>query len=364
MDSNRSGRSEGPALRTRARWFVIRAVAKAMWVTLFNLFRKPVTVHYPDKERAYPDRYRGLLALVYEKDTGEEACIGCRLCEFVCPPAVIKVEMLKSEKRNYAKTFSLELYACEFCELCVQVCPTDAIVMMKSFDMATADRREMLLDKDRLHAIGLQHQQSWATGNKLRDMQGPPKMARPEAGARRAAAAAAGRKAGRRRGVTFSDIAFWVLSIVLVGSALAVVLSKNLFHAVLWLALALTGTAGVFLLLNAEFLAAVQLLLYAGGIITIVVFAIVVTERLVGERLSQTNRGLASGAVVAVALLAVIVSTLMQRQMPMTPLPQLADLTRLVGEQVLTTFVLPFELLALLMLAAMLGAIYFARPED
>ena len=170
--------------------FVIRAVAKAMWVTLFNLFRKPVTVHYPDIERAYPDRYRGLLALVYEKDTGEEACIGCRLCEYVCPPAVIKVEMLKSEKRNYAKSFSLELYACEFCELCVQVCPTDAIVMMKSFDMATADRREMLLDKDRLHAIGLQHQQSWATGNKLRDMQGPPKMARPEGGPSRPEAAA------------------------------------------------------------------------------------------------------------------------------------------------------------------------------
>ena len=60
--------------------------------------------------------------------------------------------MLKAEKRNYAKTFTLELYACEFCELCVQVCPTDAIVMMKSFDMATTDRREMLLDKDRLHA--------------------------------------------------------------------------------------------------------------------------------------------------------------------------------------------------------------------
>jgi NADH-quinone oxidoreductase subunit I len=151
-----------------------------MRITLRNLLRKPVTVHYPDKQRSYPERYRGLLALVYEKDTGEEACIGCRLCEYVCPPAVIKVEMLKSEKRNYAKSFTLELYACEFCELCVQVCPTDAIVMMKSFDMPTADRREMLLDKDRLHAIGQQFEQSWATGNKLRDMQGPPKMARAE----------------------------------------------------------------------------------------------------------------------------------------------------------------------------------------
>ena len=181
MESNRRGPSERTGPTGLGPVAVVRAVAKAMWVTLLNLFRKPVTVHYPDVQRAYPERYRGLLALVYEKDTGEEACIGCRLCEFVCPPAVIKVEMLKSEKRNYAKSFSLELYACEFCELCVQVCPTDAIVMMKSFDMATADRRDMLLDKDRLHAIGLQYQQSWATGNKLRDMQGPPKMARAEA---------------------------------------------------------------------------------------------------------------------------------------------------------------------------------------
>ena len=154
---------------------IVRAVLAAMRVTLRNLFRKPVTVHYPDTERAYPDRYRGLLALVYEQDTGEEACIGCRLCEFVCPPAVIKVEMLKSEKRNYAKSFTLELYACEFCELCVQVCPTDAIIMMKSFDLATGDRRELLLDKDRLHTIGLQFDPSWATGNGLRDMQTPPK---------------------------------------------------------------------------------------------------------------------------------------------------------------------------------------------
>ena len=176
---------------------IVRAVLGAMRMTLRNLFRKPVTVHYPTTTRVYPDRYRGLLALVYEKDTGEEACIGCRLCEYVCPPAVIKVEMLKSEKRNYAKTFTLELYACEFCELCVQVCPTDAIVMMKSFDLATGDRRELLLDKDRLHAIGLQHEQSWATGNRLRDMQGPPKQARAVEHAPASADATAGKPAPR-----------------------------------------------------------------------------------------------------------------------------------------------------------------------
>jgi NADH-quinone oxidoreductase subunit I len=176
-------------------FMTVRAVAQAMRMTLLNLFRKPVTVHYPTTQRHYPDRYRGLLALVYEPETGEEACIGCRLCEFVCPPAVIKVEMLKGEKRNYAKTFTLELYACEFCELCVQVCPTDAIVMTRSFDLPTTDRRELLLDKDRLHALGLQHQQSWATGNKLRDMQSPPKGT-PRPTAHAGAGAGAGTGAG------------------------------------------------------------------------------------------------------------------------------------------------------------------------
>lgn len=154
---------------------LVKAVGLAMGVTFRNFFRRPVTVQYPDVVRPYPDRFRGILALVYEPGTGEEACIGCRLCEYVCPPQVIKVEMLKAEKRNYAKTFTLELYACEFCELCVQVCPTDAIIMLKSFDLATSDRREMLLDKDRLHQLGQEFAPSWATGTRLRAMQAVPK---------------------------------------------------------------------------------------------------------------------------------------------------------------------------------------------
>lgn len=160
------------------------------------------------------------------------------------------------------------------------------------------------------------------------------------------------------------QITFAALALVLVGSALAVVLSKNLFHAVLWLALALTGTAGVFLMLDAEFLAAVQLLLYAGGIITIVVFAIVVTERLVGERLTQTNMRIGGGALISAVLLGFIVSVVRRSPLPATRPEMPGDLTRMLGQAVLTRYVLPFELLAVLMLAGMLGAIYFARPDD
>jgi len=164
--------------------------------------------------------------------------------------------------------------------------------------------------------------------------------------------------------VTGDVIAFWGLSAVLVASALAVVLSKNLFHSVLWLALALTGTAGIFLLLNAEFLAAVQVLLYAGGIVTVAVFAIVVTERLVGERITQTSRSLAGGAIVSIALFGLLVTAVIRQPLAAAAPPMTGDLTKTLGETVLTRFVLPFELLAVLMLAALLGAVYFARPED
>src|SRR5262249_31676049 len=177
---------------------LLRAVARAMGVTFRNLLRRPITVRYPTVKRVYPDRFRGILALTYDRETGEENCIGCRLCEYICPPQVIKVEMLKAEKRNYAKTFTLELYSCEFCELCVQVCPTDAIIMLKSFAPSTRDRRELLPDKDRLHALGLEFEPSWATGNRLRDMQAPPKAPKVAAHAAAGAAATAASSPDRR----------------------------------------------------------------------------------------------------------------------------------------------------------------------
>ena len=158
--------------------------------------------------------------------------------------------------------------------------------------------------------------------------------------------------------------AFWSLAVVLVGSALAVVLTKNLFHAVLWLALALVGTAGIFLALDAEFIAAVQILLYAGGVVTVVVFAIVVTERLVGERLSQTSRRVALGAATSAALLAGLLGSIWRSALPATRPAMPADLTQELGFSVLTRHVLSFELLAVLLLAALIGATYFARPED
>jgi NADH:ubiquinone oxidoreductase subunit 6 (subunit J) len=164
--------------------------------------------------------------------------------------------------------------------------------------------------------------------------------------------------------VSLEPIAFWALAVVLLLAALAVVLSKNLFHSVLYLALALVGTAGIFLTLEAEFLAAVQVLLYAGGVVTIVVFAIVVTERLVGDRISQTSREVVTGLILAGGILVAILRVLRSAPLPTARPPLAGDVTREIGHAILTRFVLPFELLAALFLAALLGAIYFARPDE
>jgi NADH-quinone oxidoreductase subunit J len=164
--------------------------------------------------------------------------------------------------------------------------------------------------------------------------------------------------------VILEPIAFWGLAVVLLASALAVVLTRNLFHSVLYLALMLTATSGLFLSLDAEFLAAVQLLLYAGGVVTIAVFAIVVTERLVGHRLTQVSRQIFTGFIISGALLVALLAVFRRAPQTISRPAMAEDLTQAIGESLLTTYVLPFELLGVLFLAGLLGALYFARPDD
>ncbi len=164
--------------------------------------------------------------------------------------------------------------------------------------------------------------------------------------------------------MTGEAIAFWLVAVALLASSLAVVLTPNLFHAVLYLAAALVSTAGVFLLLDSPFLFAVQLLLYAGGVVTVMVFAIMLTERLVGERITQTNRWVANGAIVSVAVLAGVLGFVARSGGRVAAPPVVADRTRDVARALVGPFALPFELLGVLLVAALLGALYFARAED
>jgi NADH-quinone oxidoreductase subunit J len=163
--------------------------------------------------------------------------------------------------------------------------------------------------------------------------------------------------------MTAEALGLGAVALVVLGGSLGVVLARNLFHSVLWLALALVGTAVLFLLLHAEFLAAVQVLLYAGGVVTIVVFAIMLTERLAGETIRQMNRGIAIGAAVAAAVFVGLAGTILRAGpagRPGGPPPTTAAL----GRAVLTEWVVAFEVLGVLLVAALLGAVYLARTEE
>ena len=164
--------------------------------------------------------------------------------------------------------------------------------------------------------------------------------------------------------MTGEGVGFLAVAAVLVAGSLGVVLTRNLFHAVLYLALALVATGVVFLLLDAAFLFAVQLLLYAGGVVTVVVFAIMLTERLVGEKLSQVTRHVANGAILAVAVFVSVVGFLVQNP-PVPARPSLGDeVIPAIGRALIGPFALSFELLGVLLVASLLGALYLARSDD
>jgi NADH-quinone oxidoreductase subunit J len=164
--------------------------------------------------------------------------------------------------------------------------------------------------------------------------------------------------------MTAEILGFWVMAVVLVGASLGVVLTPNLFHAVLYLAAALVATGGVFLLLDAAFLFGVQLLLYAGGVVTIVVFAIMLTERLVEQTIVQSSRYLFNGAVLSVAVLVGVAGFLVSGA-PMVARPAwTGDATVAIGRALVGPLAVPFELLGVLLVVALLGALYFARTED
>jgi NADH-quinone oxidoreductase subunit J len=163
--------------------------------------------------------------------------------------------------------------------------------------------------------------------------------------------------------VTAEAVVFAGVAVVLLGASLAVVLTPNLFHAVLYLAVSLVATGIVFLLLDAPFLFGVQLLLYAGGVVTIVVFAIMLTERLVGASIRQTSRYLINGGLLGAAVFIGVLGFLLRAAAPGARPAWPADITIAIGQALVGPFAVTLQLLGVLLVVALLGALYLARSE-
>ena len=194
----------------------------------------------------------------------------------------------------------------------------------------------------------------------------------------------------------FQDIVFWVRSVLAIGGALGVVLIKDLFRAALLLVLVFIAVAGFFVLLNAEFLAVVQVLIYAGAIAILIIFAIMLTRDV--QHGNLPNRLQIPAATLAAVLLAVMVAVAVDTKWDLlagqaqsraqavqtsavrtleSP-GDLADLERAgfatvdertaaqeagLADLLIGDFVLPFEAVSLLLLAAVIGALALVRPR-
>ena len=157
--------------------------------------------------------------------------------------------------------------------------------------------------------------------------------------------------------------AFYALSSLLIVSAVLVVTQRNMFNAALWLAAALSLVAGLFVLLGADFLAAAQLLLYVGGVIVIIAFAVMLSSVQSAKLEHQTNAQWVPALFGCAGLLALMVRIFLKSPFAAEASPRLPT-TAALGGLLLRDMALPFEAVSLALMASLLGAVLFSRKED
>jgi NADH:ubiquinone oxidoreductase subunit 6 (subunit J) len=158
-------------------------------------------------------------------------------------------------------------------------------------------------------------------------------------------------------------ILFYAFAVLTITGAIGVAFCSHIVRAAVQLLFALVGVSGLYFMLRAEFLAAVQLVIYVGGTLVLMIFGVMLTSRASTRLLlpTRTERtlGIASGIACASVLAVCIGST----QFAYQPLDQLPDETRALGIALLGKYLLAFEVASLLLLAVMLGAAYLARKD-
>ncbi|HEY86565.1 MAG TPA: NADH-quinone oxidoreductase subunit L [Dehalococcoidia bacterium] len=159
------------------------------------------------------------------------------------------------------------------------------------------------------------------------------------------------------------EIAFWILAIVGIGAALSVVLLRNVFRAALSLILCFLAVAGIFITLSADFLAAVQVLVYVGAIAILIILGIMLTREV--QRGSPANRLRIPAFIVAVAFLGVVAYAMVNTPWQIASEAPLEPTTQALGAMLFGDggFILAVEIAPILLLVAILGAIVLVREK-
>jgi len=127
-----------------------------LWTTLKYLPGRSITIQYPKQRMEMFERFRGMVVLLSDPETGKLNCTACLLCQKACPVAAITIKQEKDEetKKRYPSRFDVDTLICCFCGLCEEACNFDAIKLAPKYEFATTDKASLLFTIDKLQDLG------------------------------------------------------------------------------------------------------------------------------------------------------------------------------------------------------------------
>ena len=133
----------------------IKNLLLGLGITSKHLGRHAITIQYPEEKWTMPERSRGIVVLLSDKETGELNCTGCMLCMRACPTAAIQIDAPRGEdKKRTLKKFTVDNTLCCFCGLCEEACNFCAIKMATKYEFSVLDKNELIWDMHKLQEMG------------------------------------------------------------------------------------------------------------------------------------------------------------------------------------------------------------------
>lgn len=159
------------------------------------------------------------------------------------------------------------------------------------------------------------------------------------------------------------DLLFYFFALIIVGSALVVVFSKNIVHSAFSLLFTLFGIAAIYVLLNADFLAIVQLIVYIGGILVLIIFGVMLTHKVTEIQIKTNNISVLPATIVVGAFLGLLLGPITRNSWYVTEPKNLNNTILEIGSNLLTNYMIPFQIAGILLLIALIGSVMIARKS-
>jgi len=157
------------------------------------------------------------------------------------------------------------------------------------------------------------------------------------------------------------DIIFYAFAAFTLASAAMMVVSKNVIHSAVGLLFSFFGVAGIYVLLAADFLAVVQILVYVGGILILLLFGVMLSQRITSVEMRTGTLQLVPAILAVAGVFVILFRVISKTSWKIIPKSDFNPTAEKIGNLLMTDFLIPFEIVSVLLLAALVGAAFIAR---